>query len=283
MPVYNGRPYLDIAIESVLDQTYTDFEFIIVDDGSTDGSTEVLRHYASRDNRMCVIRQENIGVTASRNRGLQEAEGEYIAWMDDDDVSLPERFARQVAYLDDHPDCVALGGQVTLIDQNGSPVRNTDIPPFSDGEGHVEGLWEDHRAIEKSLLEGEWPIQQSASMLRREAVESVGGYDERFATNQDHDLFLKLAEVGQLANLQRTVVKYRRHRTQITANQPGRNFAVKYRKAKIRREAYQRRGRPLPDELRLPSVAGILFRRLLSKTALWPYVQSAWSALRGTG
>lgn len=171
----------------------------------------------------------------------------------------------------------------SLIDENGNPVRNTDAPPFSDEEGQMEGLWEDHEAIEEGLLEGKWPIQQSASMLRREAVESIGGYNERFATNQDHDLFLKLAEVEGLANLQTTVVKYRRHQKQITAGQPGRNFEVKYRKAKIRREAYQRRGRPLPEELRLTSLAGIFFRRVLSETALWPYAQRTWSALRRTG
>ena len=281
MSVYNGRPFLETAVESVLDQTFTDFEFIIIDDGSTDGSSEILRRHAAQDDRIRLFDQENIGITPSINRGLRKTRGEYIARMDADDVSLPARFEKQVAYLENHPDCVALGGQVRLIDKNGRPVRNANSPPYSDDEGRMKGLWEDHELIEKDLLEGEWPIQQSASMLRRDAVEQIGGYDERFATNQDHDLFLKLAEVGRLANLQETVVKYRRHPEQVTADQSGRNFEIEYRKAKIRREAYLRRDCPLPDELRLTSLVGLLLRRGLSKTALWPYIQTAWGTFRG--
>ena len=281
MSVYNGRPFLETAVESVLDQTFTDFEFIIIDDGSTDGSSEILRRHAAQDDRIRLFDQENIGITPSINRGLRKTRGEYIARMDADDVSLPARFEKQVAYLENHPDCVALGGQVRLIDDNGRPVRNSESPPYSDREGWMKGLWMDHKLIEKDLLAGEWPIQQSASMLRRDAVEDIGGYDERFPTNQDHDLFLKLAEVGRLANLQETVVKYRRHPEQVTADQSGRNFEIEYRKAKIRREAYLRRDCPLPDELRLTSLVGLLLRRGLSKTALWPYIQTAWGTFRG--
>jgi GT2 family glycosyltransferase len=146
----------------------------------------------------------------------------------------------------------------------------------------MKGLKQDHRSIENELLDGGWPLLQPAVTMRREAVEDVGGYDERFEQNQDHDLFLKLAEVGRLSNLSSTVLKYRRHSEQATAQQSGRNFAAKYRKAKIRREAYLRRGRPLPDELRLTSLAGLLVRRGLSKTALWPYIQRTWGVLRRT-
>ena len=280
MPVCDGRPFLDTALGSVLDQTYTDFEFIIVDDGSTDGSAEVLRHHASRDDRLRVFQQKNLGATLAQNRGVQEAQGEYIARMDADDVSLPKRFERQVAYLEANPGCSAVGGQALLIDENGEPIRNSTSPPFSDDDGQMEGLLEEHRAIEKALLEGEWPLVHPAVMMRRAVVEGAGGYDERFQANQDHDLFLRLAEHGRLANLPTMVLKYRRHRRQVTAERSGRNFASKYRKTKIRREAHQRRGLPLPEDLRLSALGRLLLRRELSKTPLWSLIQNVWGALR---
>jgi len=283
MSVYNGRPFLETAVESILDQTFADFEFIIIDDGSSDGSTALLREYAEQDERIRLFEQQNVGVTASLNRGLREVRGEYIARMDADDVCHPERLEKQVAYLGRHPNCVAVGGQALLINEEGEPIRCSGASPGSDGRGRMKGLKQDHRSIENELLDGGWPLLQPAVTMRREAVEDVGGYDERFEQNQDHDLFLKLAEVGRLSNLSSTVLKYRRHSEQATAQQSGRNFAAKYRKAKIRREAYLRRCHPLPDELRLTSLVGLLLRRGLSKTAMWPYVQRAWSALRRTG
>ena len=280
MPVYNGRPFLKTAVESVLDQTYTDFEFIVIDDGSTDGSADVLRHYASRDDRLRVLQQKNLGATLAQNRGVRESQGEYIARMDADDVCLPERFERQVACLEANPGCVAVGGRALLIDENGEPIRNSSSPPFSDDDGQMEGLPEGHHAIEKALLEGRWPLLHPAVMMQRAAVEGVGGYDERFRANQDHDLFLKLAEHGRLANLPTTILKYRRHRRQITADRSGRNFTSKYRKARIRREAYQRRDLPLPEDLHLTKLAGLLLRRELSKTSLWTLLQRMWGSLQ---
>lgn len=280
MSVYNGRSFIHEAVKSVLAQTFSDFEFIIIDDGSTDGSTEILRQYAKQDIRIRLFIQENVGLTESLNRGLQRARGEYIARMDDDDVSLPERFGVQVGYLDDHPRCVAVGGQVILINEHGHPIENSTEPAFSDGKGRMEGLWTDHASIERGLLDGAWPMLQSAVMMRREAIEAVGGYDERFVTNQDHDLFLRLAEKGKLTNLPETVVKYRRHGDQITAQSPGRNFSVTLRMKKIRREAYQRRDQPLPGELQWPSIASTALRKELSKTELWPHIRKVWDMVR---
>jgi len=276
MSVYNGRPFLKTAVESILDQTFTDFEFILIDDGSSDGSTELLREYAEQDDRIRLFEQQNVGVTSSLNRGLREVRGEYIARMDADDVCHPERLEKQVAYLEHHQTYVAVGGQALLINEEGEPIRCSGASPGSDGKGRMKGLKQDHRSIENELLDGGWPLLQPAVTMRREAVEDVGGYDERFEQNQDHDLFLKLAEVGRLSNLSSTVLKYRRHSEQATAQQSGRNFAAKYRKAIIRREAYLRRDRPLPEELRLTSLMGILLRRFLSSTPFWPYAQRMW-------
>lgn len=281
MSVYNEQRFLGAAVESILDQTYRDFEFVIIEDGSTDDSRTLLRDYAAQDDRVRLFEQHNVGLTPSLNRGLRNVRGDYIARMDADDVSHRERLEKQVAYLDRHPNCVAVGGQALLINEEGQRVRGSDAVPQSDEEGHMEGLKQDHRPIEKGLLDGEWPILQPAVTMRLKAVEAVGGYDERFEGNQDHDLFLKLAEEGRLANLPSTVLKYRRHGEQATAHQPGRNFAGKYRKAIIRREAYLRRDLPVPEDLYWTSIMGLWLRRELSQTPLWSSLQRAWRILKG--
>jgi len=114
MSVFNGERYLREAIDSILQQTFVDFEFIIIDDGSTDSSASIMSSYADR--RIRVIRQKNRGLSAALNVGLKAAEGRYIARMDADDVSLPHRFGRQYLFLETHPQCVAVGSNAIIID-----------------------------------------------------------------------------------------------------------------------------------------------------------------------
>jgi glycosyltransferase involved in cell wall biosynthesis len=104
MAVYNERPYLGEAVQSVIDQTFTDFEFIITNDGSTDGSKEVLERFEQSDDRICLVHRKNRGLIASLNRGLDMARGKYVARMDGDDISRPERFERQVSFLERNPE-----------------------------------------------------------------------------------------------------------------------------------------------------------------------------------
>jgi glycosyltransferase involved in cell wall biosynthesis len=129
MAVHNNRSLLDNAVESVLNQTYTNFEFIIIYDGSTDGSTERLQQYAAQDERIRLTVQANAGLTRSLNRGLAKARGAYIARMDGDDICRPDRLAQQVRHLDRHADHVLVGGQVLLVDEKGSVVRDSVMPP----------------------------------------------------------------------------------------------------------------------------------------------------------
>ena len=161
MPVYNRKEYAPDAVESILRQTYKDFEFIIIDDGSTDGVTDLLREYASKDSRIVLIEQSNTGYSRALNRGLQAARGELIARMDSDDVSLPGRFERQVEFLRAHPDVVALGGQVTMIDEDGDELA--PLPHLTDS-----------KRIEQRLLgaieSNEGALAHPAVMMRREAV-----------------------------------------------------------------------------------------------------------------
>ena len=117
MPVYNAAHYVAGAVESILGQTFREFEFVIVDDGSIDGSTQILKRFAERDSRIRLIRRENRGLVASLNEGIEAARGEFIARMDADDIALPERLARQLESLRCNHDVVAVGTQVQRIDE----------------------------------------------------------------------------------------------------------------------------------------------------------------------
>ena len=203
MPVYNAERYLTEAVDSVLAQTFGDFEFIIVDDGSTDGSREMLNHYASTDPRVRMIRRPNLGVRKTLNDCLQLARGEFIARMDADDMCLPDRFELQVNYLRKHPDVVLLGCAYDLIDGAGRLLRHLKQP-------------QDNDSLQQICLSGRTPICHPSAMMRREPTLRVGGYDEEFTVAQDLDLWLRLGEVGKMACLPQTLVKYRLHEKSIS-------------------------------------------------------------------
>ena len=133
MSVYNGERYLSESVESILDQTYSDFEFIIVDDASEDGTWQMLTTYVGRDSRIVLIRnKENIGLTRSLNKGLALARGKYIARQDADDVSVPERLAKQVAFLERHPSVVLLGTAIEWIRDSGDLIGKIGQHPCTD-------------------------------------------------------------------------------------------------------------------------------------------------------
>src|SRR6185369_3616134 len=120
MPVYNTERYLAAALKSVLAQSFTDFEFIILDDGSTDSSVHIVREFAENDDRIRFFPLEHRGYVSVLRRGLNHCRGEFVARMDSDDISMPERFEKQLQYLRANPDCVAVGTRVVLIDPYGS-------------------------------------------------------------------------------------------------------------------------------------------------------------------
>ena len=129
MPVYNGERYLAEAIASILGQTFADFEFIIVDDGSSDGSPEIVREYAQRDSRiLSVFLEKNQGEASARNRGIERASGKYIAAMDSDDISLPDRLRLQLEFLNKNPTIGVLGGNVWVIDQDYKFLGQSKLP-----------------------------------------------------------------------------------------------------------------------------------------------------------
>ncbi|MCS6815163.1 MAG: glycosyltransferase family 2 protein [Cyanobacteria bacterium] len=203
MSVYNSERYLAQAIESILHQSFTDFEFIIIDDGSTDRSLEILQAYAQRDPRIQLISRENRGLARTKNELVSLARGEFLAIMDSDDVAMPDRLAHQVAFLRANPDVVCVGGAYDFIDEAGRLLEHVSVP-LTDAD------------LQRFALQGKVLINHPSAMIRRQALEQVGGYDETMHTDGILDLWLRLGEVGKLANLAETVLHYRQHQHSVS-------------------------------------------------------------------
>ena len=198
MPVYNGEPYVGAAVWSILDQTFPDFELLVIDDGSRDDSLQTLSALARRDARLRLVSRENRGLVATLNELIAMARGRYVARMDADDLSQPARLARQVAFMDANPAIVALGSRAVFIDSDGLPITE-----FID---HLT-----HEQIERALLRPVIGILHPTVMMRRDALVAAGGYRADFPHVEDLDLFLRLGEAGRLENLPDVLLQYRVH------------------------------------------------------------------------
>lgn len=213
MAVYNGERYLREAIDSLLAQTFDDFELIVIDDGSTDGTSALLAAYA--DPRLKVLTNgTNLGLTRSLNRGLAEASGCYVARQDADDVSMPERLERQVAFMENHSEVVVSGSAVVWMNEAGQLVGIEDEPPQSDAAIHWTLLL--HNAFRHSTV-----------IVRREVlVKHALRYDETARYAQDYDLWSRVARQGQTANLRERLVRMRNHPGSVTQTRPVEQQAI---------------------------------------------------------
>lgn len=195
LPVYNGVADVEKAVQSVLAQTFTDYELIIINDGSKDTSAQVLN--SLRDSRIRLYHQDNMGLAATLNRGIGLAHGRYIARQDQDDLSHPERFARQLAFLEEHSDYGLLGSaaQIWVGDQ---PTDRAHDHPTDPGALSFELLFNN-------------PFVHSSVMLRKSAVEAVGGYttDPARQPPEDYELWSRMARYGRVANLADRLLVYR--------------------------------------------------------------------------
>lgn len=203
MAVFNTEAYLREALESVRNQTFTDFELVVVDDGSTDGSDDVLRAFALDEPRMRLITRGNKGLIATRNELLRAAHGNLIAWMDSDDISTPDRLALQVARFDQERELVCLGGVAQCIDPAGEHL-NVEQYPLA----HTEILMEQQRG---------GAMRFPTTMMRRDAALRTGGFREPFRIGEDFDLLLRMSEAGRMANLPNTIYFYRQHLSSVCA------------------------------------------------------------------
>jgi glycosyltransferase involved in cell wall biosynthesis len=200
----NGARFLSAAIESILAQSYPDFEYVIVDDASTDASAAIIAGFAAQDSRIRLLTNPaQLGPAVALNRALAAAQGDYVAVLDHDDLALPERLARQVAFLDTQPEVGAVGAQVRIIDEAGAVIREQPYPA--------------HPAVARWQVLFGASLLHSASMYRRRLLQQLGGYSAAHPYLCDYELLARLAEVSQIVNLPDTLACYRRSATQVSA------------------------------------------------------------------
>jgi glycosyltransferase involved in cell wall biosynthesis len=255
MSVYNSEKYLALAINSMLRQSHRDFEFVIVNDGSTDKSSEILQCYATRDRRIRVISRKNGGIVAALNEGLACARGEFIARMDSDDISVPQRLELQLAFMREHPECLAVSCQNLAIDPEGWPIRVVRCPLT-------------HEEIETLHLSGEGGgLCHAAALIRRDALEALGGYRGEFELAEDYDLWLRMGEIGRLANRPEILFWFREHATSLSKSRREQQRLATWKAAE---DAYQRRKikfeRPPPPPL---NPAAMDYQMRWARYALW--------------
>lgn len=203
MSVYNGERYVAEAIQSILGQTEGRFEFLIVNDGSRDASGSIIDRYAAQDSRIRALHQENRGLIASLNRMLDEARAPLVARMDSDDVSRPDRFAVQLAYMQAHPDIAVLGTNTDELDADGAFFPCSDFHP------------ERPEQIRERLMVASAMCHPSV-MMRRDVIRSLGGYRAAFKHCEDYDLWLRVSESHDLYNLPDRLFLYRRSPDQVS-------------------------------------------------------------------
>jgi glycosyltransferase involved in cell wall biosynthesis len=259
MSVYNGAPYVRHAVQSILDQAFADFEFIIVDDASRDDTAAILDGFD--DPRIVRLSNpENVGLARSLNRGLERARSPYVARQDADDWSYPQRLGEQLGYLEAHPDVAVVGTTTESIDDEGRVLRTWRQPTENAG-------------IQETLLKY-CCLVHGSTMFRLGAVAELGGYDDAMRTGQDYDLWLRVSEAWDMACLPQVLYQYRWHAGMVSVDRKAEQTAHAEQarlRAVERRRAYAR----LAIGARPPMVPARLAarrRRDLARRFVW------WSA-----
>jgi glycosyltransferase involved in cell wall biosynthesis len=206
LPVYNCPTYVGVAIESILNQKFENFEFLIIDDGSTDDTPQILKKYS--DSRIRHIRHENKGLAGTLNVGINLARGKYIARQDQDDISLPERLSSQFAYMEEHPECGLLGTWAQIMEENRLVQRfhRHPVDPYEI----------------KYFLMFNNPFVHSSVMIRKSVLEQVGGYstDPERQPPEDYELWSRISRVSGVANLSKIFLHYREIPTSMSRQGP---------------------------------------------------------------
>jgi glycosyltransferase involved in cell wall biosynthesis len=268
LAVYNGERHLEASVRSILDQSFRDFELIVVDDGSNDGTTDILARAVRSDGRTVIVRQENRGLTVSLNRGIGLARGCYIARQDADDISLPARLQRQVAYLDAHPAVGALGTGADVIDGSGKIVGALGVALGA-------------KAVTRGLLTLRSTPVHGSMMMRKSALDATGGYREAFPVGQDFDLWLRLSSHFEIDNLSDVLYQWRLDHGGVYVSRR----ATQLQYAGIALAFARERASGGHDSYDLLDSAGGDLDRFVARYRLGAFVHSLWGELwlRGLG
>ena len=224
IPTYNQAEYLQEAIESVFSQTYKNTEIIIIDDGSTDNTLKVVNSF--NDNKIIFIQQRNKGASSARNTGIKEANGEYIAFLDSDDLWLKDKLRKQIDFMRENQKVGLLGtGCFQVIDTNKMIYKK--IFPHK------------NEILQKDLIKYN-PFIQSSVMVRKNVFNDIGLYDEKFKESEDYDLWLRIAQKYKIANLKQALVTKKYSKAGLSKNKDSKQlyFALKARKNAISRKQY---------------------------------------------
>lgn len=195
MPVYNTERYLHEAIDSILRQTFTDFEFIIINDGSTDSSQKIINHYAKIDSRIVTVKQKNMGLVKTLNKGIELAKGTYIARIDGDDPAFETRLEKQVKIIEKSKKTVLVGGGFEIIDENGFFLE-TIHPPTRDKD------------LRRTMMLRN-PFGHASALFRKDAAIKAGLYSGECGPTEDQELWIRLSKIGNLATVSEPVYRYR--------------------------------------------------------------------------
>ncbi|MEN8221095.1 MAG: glycosyltransferase [Pseudomonadota bacterium] len=209
MPVYNAERYLSAAIESVLGQTYKHFKFIIINDGSTDRSGDIIDQYKALDSRILALSQPNSGISQTRNRGLEAAQTEWVALMDADDIMLPERLEQQLAFIEKHTNIRVASCRAIYIDENDNELGRSVC--------HIKTPDDLNRLLTQNQPIG---LLNPGVLMHRQTILDLGGYRSQFRVGEeDIDLWTRVAEQGHLILIQdATLMKYRLHSESIVSS-----------------------------------------------------------------
>lgn len=208
LPVFNGEQWLGDSIESVLNQSFQGYELLIVNDGSLDNSLTIAASYAKQDSRIRIIDKTNTGLSDSLNAGISLAKGNWIARLDTDDICEPERLWEQYDFACGKPKTVVVGSGHVEINELGQTGRIHKYPAS-------------HRELVRSMLRRKRIFSHSSAFIRREALLSLSGYRSQIVRSQDFDLWLRMSEIGELACINRPLVRIRRHSGQLSNQDEG--------------------------------------------------------------
>lgn len=262
MPVYNAGDFLRPALDSILSQTHQNWELIAINDGSTDNSWSILKQFQSQDKRVKIFKNDkNHGIGFTTNLAIKKAKGAFIARMDADDISLPSRIKKQVKFLLQNPNVIAVGGQCHVINTKGEVVGKKNFPT-------------EHQQI-KSMMYNAMSIQQPTVMFNTKLLpKQFTWYNNSLSPVDDLDLFFRLFKYGQLANLNNFVLKYRQYHQSSSLKDPKKTFSLTKKVRKLAVKKYQFR-----PSLKNKIVA--IIQEMIVKTLPSPFIYPAYSILRG--